>query len=845
MKAILLMAAMAIVTVSFAQTFPMQDGATEETCTGFFQDSGGINGEYGNNEDLTMTFCPVAPDSVLSVNFNLFNLGDGDQLTIYQGSGTSAPIGVFAGTEAQGQTFTSDPINYDGCLTFQFTSDGEDVGNFAGEISCGYPCIPPIADVETDQEGDTILVCIDEEIEFDGTGSTTAEDYEIESYVWDWGDNTVDSTGGLVQTHSFDSPGDYTVNLFITDENDCTNNNLTEVIVLVGTVPEFVGTTEDILACINEDVALELIGDVEPITWDGTPDIDFGGALFIPDDQSTCFESEVTYNSLISGAVVTDPSDIENIFINFEHSYMGDLNISIICPNNQTLLLHDGGGFGTYLGEPVDQDANLDPGVGYDYFWSPDATNGTWGEEAGDYTTLPSDTYAAAQDWSLLEGCPLNGTWTIQVCDELASDNGYIFDWAIEFDPSLFEDVISFTPEFGISCDSTFWTHEGEPVESGSENCNEITVNESVGGAYDYVFNATDNFGCTFEDTVTVNFIEPPEIEITFEEQDLLCDEEVDLAAEIVNENPLVESYIYAWDPGGLVSPDSALVTTASGYDTTTTFYFTVSPTNITNCVSQDSVTIVVDEIDQLSVDAEISAESTDCPGDPVDLTSVASGGVSEYGYQWIQLVGNSSDIASTDSAFTATPDINDLYTYIIQVTDFCDEMAFDTVMVEVNLPEPLNVADDELCVDESGILNISGGSGEYFLSSEFLNIPNPTEPNYSTSIPGMYEVFVEDDCQAVNPVTAVIDINSCTIRVPNIISPNGDGHNDALVFEGLLDYPRGSSLIVKNRWGKEVYSSADYQNDWSPTDLSEGTYYFILETTLDETIASYITLTR
>jgi subtilisin-like proprotein convertase family protein len=572
MKGIFFLITMATAISGMAQTYPMQDGATQESCTGFFQDSGGISGDYSNNEDLTMTFCPVAPDSVLSINFNLFNLGDGDQLMIYQGSDTSSPIGAFTGTEAQGQTFTSDPENYDGCLTFQFVSDDAGVGNFAGELSCGYPCVPPIADVDTDQEGDTLLVCIGEEIEFDGTGSTTAEDYEIVSYTWDWGDNTQDSTGGLVQTHSFDSPGDYTVNLFVTDENDCSNNNLTEVIVLVSTIPEFVGTTEDVLACINEGVSLELLGSVEPITWDGTPDIDFGGALFIPDDQSTCFESEVTYNSLISGAVVTDPSDIANVFVNFEHSYMGDLNISIICPNNQTLLLHDGGGGFTILGEPVEPDSNLDPGVGYDYYWSPDATNGTWGEESGNYATLPSGTYAAAQDWSLLEGCPLNGTWTIQVCDELSSDNGYIFDWAIEFDPSLFEDVISFTPEFGISCDSTFWTQGGELVTSGSENCNEIVANQSVGGDYDYIFNATDNFGCTYKDTVTVSFIDPPEIEINYEEQDLLCNEEVELTAEILNVNPLVDDFEYSWSPGGLVSSDNTLVTTASGYDTTTTF---------------------------------------------------------------------------------------------------------------------------------------------------------------------------------------------------------------------------------------------------------------------------------
>jgi gliding motility-associated-like protein len=274
-------------------------------------------------------------------------------------------------------------------------------------------------------------------------------------------------------------------------------------------------------------------------------------------------------------------------------------------------------------------------------------------------------------------------------------------------------------------------------------------------------------------------------------------------------------------------------------------FIFYASPTNIANCASQDSVTIVVEETNPLTVDAVASTESIDCPGDPVDFVSTASGGVPGYNYQWIELVGNNSNIVNSDSAFTANPNINDFYSYIVQVTDFCDEIAFDTLMVEVNLPDPLSVEDEVLCVGSGGQLNITGGSGNYFLSSELLEFDNPSQPNFPTNNAGIFQILIADQCSAIQPVTALVEINGCSINVPNIFTPNGDNKNDALVFEGLLDYPNGSTLIVKNRWGKEVYSSTSYQNDWSPRDLPEGTYYFILQTTLDEDIAGYITLTR
>jgi gliding motility-associated-like protein len=70
--------------------------------------------------------------------------------------------------------------------------------------------------------------------------------------------------------------------------------------------------------------------------------------------------------------------------------------------------------------------------------------------------------------------------------------------------------------------------------------------------------------------------------------------------------------------------------------------------------------------------------------------------------------------------------------------------------------------------------------------------------------------------------------------RLPTVITPNGDGRNDRLVFdlcgEGNSSPPR---LTVFNRWGQKVYHADAYNNDW-PTagslNLPTGQYYYILE---------------
>jgi gliding motility-associated-like protein len=47
-------------------------------------------------------------------------------------------------------------------------------------------------------------------------------------------------------------------------------------------------------------------------------------------------------------------------------------------------------------------------------------------------------------------------------------------------------------------------------------------------------------------------------------------------------------------------------------------------------------------------------------------------------------------------------------------------------------------------------------------------------------------------------------------------------------VIEGIEQYTN-AKLKVFDRWGKEVYSNEHYSNGWSPTDLSSGTYYYIV----------------
>jgi subtilisin-like proprotein convertase family protein len=157
--------------------------------------------------------------------------------------------------------------------------------------------------------------------------------------------------------------------------------------------------------------------------------VDLGDGAPIPDDQTTCFSWETEVALGDSGAIVSDASEI-SLFVEMEHSFMGDLTITYTCPNGQVLPVFQQGGSGTNLGVP-DQGDGTGPGIGWQYYWSPLDTNGTWAENAGG--TLPEGSYESAQPFSLLEGCPVDGLWQIEICDSWGADDGYLFAWGIDF----------------------------------------------------------------------------------------------------------------------------------------------------------------------------------------------------------------------------------------------------------------------------------------------------------------------------------------------------------------------------------------------------------------------------
>ena len=241
------------------------------------------------------------------------------------------------------------------------------------------------------------------------------------------------------------------------------------------------------------------------------------------------------------------------------------------------------------------------------------------------------------------------------------------------------------------------------------------------------------------------------------------------------------------------------------------------------------------------------------------------------------------ADIANTDSSYTATNLPNTKYFRAVITQPVCGTAYSSGTVVVINpipvitfVPNPAEVVRwSSLTITASGADRFAW-SPRYGLSAvdKAVVIANPiktttysikgtnnTGCNSTTSLTvtvlsagtldtdgdGIYDEDEENplkykpDCDG-DGIENRLDPDPCPFFEPQGISPNEDGKNDVLVFEGLLTKPIPNHISIFDRVGSLVYETDNYQNNWAGetskgTSLFEktgsvpdGTYYYILD---------------
>ena len=106
-------------------------------------------------------------------------------------------------------------------------------------------------------------------------------------------------------------------------------------------------------------------------------------------------------------------------------------------------------------------------------------------------------------------------------------------------------------------------------------------------------------------------------------------------------------------------------------------------------------------------------------------------------------------------------------------------------------------------------------------------------DPSHKYSDEGIYEVWLiaTSDKGCMDSVMRTVRVIVDEIKIPNIITPNGDGVNDYFVIENI-ERVETSTLRIYNRWGKLIFQASPYTNNWNGNGAADGVYYYELDYT-------------
>ena len=905
----------------------------------------GTSTNYVNNFNDTLTVCPDIVNgtkitfSSLTADGYIWNVDPTDTLYIFDGPSTLSPLvaSINSGTHPLGYRFTSSFTNLSGCLTFVFHSNAasNNIG-WSANLICTKPAQPIDINLEAFVNssstnsllsdsvfidlclGDTLILTIHPDYinSLQSTGVGYSQNDANVLFRWEWSTGEVFLETDTIQYVANTSSG-FISRIILRDS--LTFSSIRDVYIRVGTIPNFGGlfASPDTL-CIGESSMLFGGFNSTDTTLYGftIPPANFvisgavAGTTYLPDGTGTSYTTDIPISGFPPNQVLTAQCGISEICLEMEHSYIGDLIATITCPNGTIATLFNGNNtspLNTFLGEPYEDPSSV-AGNGYNYCFS-DAAQYTFAQvgagSPGTTTTLvsppapssgatiTSGSYKPQNNLTTsLLGCPLNGNWTITVTDDQGADDGYIFQWGINFSSCNYGDSL---------------TYQNYPVSGGYINVNpiisqtdstKITI-PSLLGNNPYVFRIIDDFGCPHDTTINVivHYVDVLET-------DSICTGSLNMTTNNATQ-PGIWSFYNS--PGTPVFASSTNVNTSVTFPTPGIYHIVYTTT--TTCVAADTATISYFG----DLPFNLNAPFFVCPNAPkvftignssqFDSVMWISGstppivianpnafsnsiGIGSY---TINGVGNNGCPYDTTFVITSQPPV-----VIIHQSTMCNDsinMIFNTGPSQLGhwsyIPpsigafptfehiDSLNtgvsittygtyqlIFTEPTCLDDD-TLSITFIPGVYFDLSDFkicegksitlapmIVLPDfvtsmiwstgETTPTINVSQAGNYTFTISNSCETKTD-SSIITMKVCDIEMPNVFTPNGDGINDFYHMIGDKEIFKSFHIVIVDRWGVLIKEYDDPTGKWDGTDnkgnyVTTGVYtYYVDSVTLQD----------
>ncbi|HEY0979011.1 MAG TPA: gliding motility-associated C-terminal domain-containing protein, partial [Flavobacteriales bacterium] len=374
---------------------------------------------------------------------------------------------------------------------------------------------------------------------------------------------------------------------------------------------------------------------------------------------------------------------------------------------------------------------------------------------------------------------------------------------------------VEFTPVLGISTpDSTHWAGTSTLVNNANAPLVSTATPDEAGIAI-YAFSVTDNFGCTYDTTITVLVNPSPGANPVITGDTIACAN----AGVVLEVQGIYQEYL--WNNGFngsivLVGPGTYTVTAGAG-----------------DCVMESPPFTVEGIPDPQPV---ITGVLFNCSGDPAELTTT----LPYAQYQWSNGTTNAVAYVSTG-------------TYAVTVTNEagCSGTSAPVQVLTADAPDASFAATPSEAINMGGTVLYTALSLGPNVATAIWNVDSMTVGSGGSlehlfPEPGLYAVTLTvttvEGCE--HSYTFWQTVYPDEIIIPNVFSPNGDGKNDLLTFEGAQYYPN-TEVKVFNRYGQTLFESGNYKNTWSANGVPDGTYYFVMKLFTGKEYTGHVTLLR
>ena len=912
---------------------------TKNTCSGYLYDNS-KNGNYEANQDRWITICPPASTGNtgrISLTFEEFDIHPTDTVFIYQGTSINDPymttsdnVPFFQNNDLLGRTIMPSLMMPSGCLTVRLASDGSnEASGFKAKIECASLCqypeaaldemfyrvaadgtlIPrPVrdgADTSINEDGSLNIVryksvdfCFGDSVVlvakplFPENDNVYHQDASTCIYEWSFGDGQTATVNYNTQVgHRWEDLSGYDLMLVVEDtaNGGCRSRNVIDTRVRMATNPiKTVQQMPDM--CSGTEVGFTVgYGENSQIIVDS---LDFRrgakeryeNTVFIPDGPNCynlsptgCYDAPVTFDQFPSGSTVGSGSDVMSVCINMEHTFLGDLGFTLVCPNGQSVILkyntHSGGsdlGLATSSTSCSNQcDSNCNPpGVGWTYCFSNqyltnargvingnmsspiDSTNTV--DTTGYFQTPVQNATSMATGWETVDlngfqslvGCPLNGEWSVRICDDWGADNGYVFWWDLELGQSSAANW-----DYQVPIDTVIWSG---PTFFSQQTSTSSIIAPPIDSVGTFVFDVSiiDDFGCQWDTVSPLTVVQTPVVNLG---EDIALCEMTNVQLDAGNESPTAT---YIWSPTG---ETTRVITAEASENSASVVNYKVLVTEYNGsiyCYGQDDINLIV----RPAANAAFTSDVYPLEGCEPFSFRLLNTATNATQFEWT--VGEETS-TEADPAFTFPYGTYDVK---LKVTSEygCQDSVFYPGMINVYKHpiadfgwEPNNPYASDPTANLVNLTKPDDATNQYHWtiqtnrnnSNDIENLfgTNPSytwTPQSGQSVAGDYLISL--DAYSVNQapsgfiyechdtISRIITIINDNLMFPTVVTPNGDGVNDVFTIHNLVEgqaFP-DNELSIYNRYGKRIYFVQDIRNDsdfWDPaaTNTPSGTYFY------------------